>query len=538
MSESEILPNETNSERRAETRNATETPRILIIDDDETALIVLRKLLEAEYCAAESCTSPRDALAKLPLNRYDAILCDMWMGDMSGKEFYLQAKKDFPEYQRRFIFVTGDVASEATWDFIDERKLPYLLKPFSRNELRRRLLEVMGTLPAPPEPAEMAPPVWDGSERRRHRRFATRNSVSIRRKRWAAGQPDIGTAVNGSRTGVYFLSDCEYRVGAEVWVAFPYTGKNDLEQEGFVVRVEKLPENQWCVAVALGEAAEAARIKFESSGEDARRRHLLLRTADRSVAQPAPATRTSTAEAEVRRLAGELSELKGTHDSVLDQRDHLATEEAALKKQLQELEAARTAMTDRVTELKTQMDGLQKDLAAGEEYRYRATHDALTGIWNRASILDFLKRELLRSQREKVAVGVILADLDHFKNINDTYGHLAGDAVLREVAQRISAGVREYDAVGRYGGEEFLIVLTACVEEPTKHAERIRMLVSAAPVETAEGAIPVTLSLGAAWNREFLQDVEALLKLADLALYRAKRSGRNRVEAAWDSETP
>lgn len=536
MSEPGVMPNETNPERRAETPNAPAPPRILVIDDDELALTVLRKLLEAENCAAEVCLSPHDALAKLPENRYDAILCDMWMGEMSGKDFYLQVKKDFPEYQERIIFVTGDLASEETWDFIDERRLPYLLKPFSRNELQRKLREVIGELPASPLSPEIAPPVWDGTERRQHRRFAIRTSVCIRRKRWAVGPLDIGTAVNASREGVFFLSDREYRVGTEVWVAFPYTGRNDLEQEGFIVRVEKLPEGHWGVAIALGEAAEAARVKFECYGVDARRHHILLNTADRPPADSERA-KTSAAEEEARRLAEELTELKGTHDRVLDQRDRLAAEEAALKKQLHELETARTAMTEAIDELKGQMDGLQKDLAAGEEYRYRATHDSLTGLWNRAAILDILKREMIRSQREGTAVGVLLADLDHFKNINDTYGHLAGDAVLREVAQRLNAGVRAYDAVGRYGGEEFLIVLSACEEEPIKHAERIRTLISADPIGTAEGAIPVTLSLGAAWNREFLHDLESLLKTADIALYRAKRAGRNQVAAAGDPGT-
>jgi diguanylate cyclase (GGDEF)-like protein len=109
---------------------------------------------------------------------------------------------------------------------------------------------------------------------------------------------------------------------------------------------------------------------------------------------------------------------------------------------------------------------------------------------------------------------------------------LAGDAVLREVASRIVAAVRTYDAVGRYGGEEFLIVLSGCEEEPIRHAERIRALVSAEPVVTREGAINVTLSLGAAISGRDLLEIEDLLRAADAALYRAKRAGRNRVEAA------
>ena len=112
--------------------SATDSTKILVIDDDEMALVMIRKLLEAEDCSVEVLTSAREALAKLPENHYDAILCDMWMPGMNGKEFYEQVKNDFPEYQRRIIFVTGDIASEATWDFIDDRHLPYVIKPFSR----------------------------------------------------------------------------------------------------------------------------------------------------------------------------------------------------------------------------------------------------------------------------------------------------------------------------------------------------------------------------------------------------------------------
>ncbi|MGH8246667.1 MAG: GGDEF domain-containing protein, partial [Gammaproteobacteria bacterium] len=142
------------------------------------------------------------------------------------------------------------------------------------------------------------------------------------------------------------------------------------------------------------------------------------------------------------------------------------------------------------------------------------------------------KRELIRADREKTAVGVILADLDHFKKVNDTHGHLAGDIVLKEAAQRITSAVREYDAVGRYGGEEFLIVLSGCDEANTvNQAERIRSILSAAPVEAPEAAISITTSLGAASSIEF-KEMEAILRAADAALYRAKRNGRNQVVAA------
>jgi diguanylate cyclase (GGDEF)-like protein len=198
-----------------------------------------------------------------------------------------------------------------------------------------------------------------------------------------------------------------------------------------------------------------------------------------------------------------------------------------LKKRLEEMEATKTAMSQMVNGLQTRMAGLQKD----------ATHDALTGLLNRAAVLDILKKEMIRAHREGTSVGVLLGDLDHFKNINDTHGHLAGDEVLREAAQRIGAAVRSYDSVGRYGGEEFLIILSGCADnaDMVKQADRIRSQVCGGPVRTADGEIPITLSVGAASSSEYAE-VEAVLRAADAALYRAKRAGRNRVELACAAE--
>src|SRR4029077_3444660 len=124
---------------------------------------------------------------------------------------------------------------------------------------------------------------------------------------------------------------------------------------------------------------------------------------------------------------------------------------------------------------------LQEDLIrAREDLRFQATHDVLTGIWNRRAILDLLHREIERAARFHASTGVLMLDLDQFKKINDTYGHLTGDAVLKETAQRITQVVRSYDFVGRYGGEEFLVLLPGCDKEQAEQSgERIRLAVTA-----------------------------------------------------------
>jgi two-component system, cell cycle response regulator len=180
----------------------------------------------------------------------------------------------------------------------------------------------------------------------------------------------------------------------------------------------------------------------------------------------------------------------------------------------------------------TRIIDLQRELvAAKEELREQATKDFLTRIWNRSSILDILQRELIRGAREKRSVGVVLADLDHFKLVNDTYGHFAGDAVLREFARRMQNSIRAYDAIGRYGGEEFLIILPGCDELCTsRQAERMRSALDAEPMVVNEQHQLVTCSFGATtWHPGEPMSPDGLIRIADDALYAAKHLGRNRV---------
>jgi diguanylate cyclase (GGDEF)-like protein len=182
----------------------------------------------------------------------------------------------------------------------------------------------------------------------------------------------------------------------------------------------------------------------------------------------------------------------------------------------------------RLTTAKRILDLQEQLLASQRLLKEQATRDALTGLWNRAMILDILDRELARSRRGNHAVSVVMTDIDYFKQVNDTLGHLTGDEVLRQLAQRLMNALRPYDMVGRYGGEEFLIVLPGCNAEVALNlAERLRTTVAAERVQDGDQRIAVTLSLGVAdWDGA--ATAADLLRAADQALYAAKAAGRNR----------
>ena len=178
---------------------------------------------------------------------------------------------------------------------------------------------------------------------------------------------------------------------------------------------------------------------------------------------------------------------------------------------------------------------LQEELVRARELlRRQASRDCLTEFFNRGAMFEVLNRELKRAERESTTLSLIMTDLDHFKQINDKFGHPAGDTVLRETARRMAACVRPYDAPCRYGGEEFVIVMPGCeLADAIARAEDICAQVAAAPIQVPEGLIYVTCSVGVtATSGPGGFDSSALLHEADQALYMAKNNGRNRVEVS------
>jgi diguanylate cyclase (GGDEF)-like protein len=168
-------------------------------------------------------------------------------------------------------------------------------------------------------------------------------------------------------------------------------------------------------------------------------------------------------------------------------------------------------------------------LEARNSLEYQAMHDPLTGIFNRRAILDRLKAEISRAKREGGRLSIGMCDLDHFKKVNDTCGHQAGDEALVAFTRCIQANLRDYDCVGRYGGEEFLVIAAGSRgQNEDALYERLRAKIADAVIKTKAGDISITVSIGVAPGTD-QSTVETLVAAADAALYRAKANGRNRV---------
>ena len=230
---------------------------------------------------------------------------------------------------------------------------------------------------------------------------------------------------------------------------------------------------------------------------------------------------------------GEGAELAARHLRLLTDKVHRKA--AELESSGSELDRR---IAERTAELAAENTKLVKEVRARRraEFRLQALvdRDSLTGLYNRRFFEQSVAREIARARRERAGFGVVFADADHFKELNDVHGHAAGDAVLVTLGRHLQSCVRAEDIVCRYGGEEFVVLLVrAGMDGIAGVAERIRAGANALRIPGFDAALlSPTLSIGTAVWPEHGHDGGALMRAADAALYRAKRAGRNRVEMA------
>ena len=180
-------------------------------------------------------------------------------------------------------------------------------------------------------------------------------------------------------------------------------------------------------------------------------------------------------------------------------------------------------------ELKVRIQNGMRIITLEDDRIKLASYDHLTGLWYRYKIVEFLEDELNRGLRENLYTGVIMVDIDGFKRVNDTYGHFVGDEVLCRVTSRLKNQIRRYDKIGRYGGDEILIVLPNCNQKNVKLiGERLRHIVCDKKIKTKSGSLSMSISLGGI-SSELSPQVSAdcLVKTSDKALFNAKKKGRN-----------
>jgi len=185
---------------------------------------------------------------------------------------------------------------------------------------------------------------------------------------------------------------------------------------------------------------------------------------------------------------------------------------------------ARLRAAKRILELEDQLH------EASEALQVETSRDTLTGLWNRSSILEILQREIHRGGRQNSSLTILMIDIDDLRQINHQHGHLAGDAVMREMARRIRNSIRVYDSLGRYSGGQFVIVSPDCDRSGAmSQAQRIQSIVSEETFKTFKGDFPVTISTGIAVGSSSHQ-ADELISAADAALAEARKAGPNRIE--------
>lgn len=278
-------------------------------------------------------------------------------------------------------------------------------------------------------------------------------------------------------------------------------------------------------ARALAHACGVSRIVATPAGSGA-----LLEAVTSALSEPLPPAwrprpDSGPVDAHLRQVAGKLYRRLGELERINDLLNRQAVERT------EQLEIARSALAQEVTK---RLWAERELTQANRGLQDKALRDALTGLFNRGYLEESLEREAGRARRSDQPFGVMMIDLDHFKRVNDTFGHAAGDAVLRTVAQYLLSLARAEDIPCRYGGEEFVLLMShASAATVRERAEKLRVGAQELRIECDNRSVgPITLSIGIATFPDHAESGQAVLRLADAALYQAKQAGRNRVVVA------
>lgn len=454
--------------------------RVLVVDDVLPNVKLLEARLSAEYFNVQTAYSGPEALAKAVADPPDIVLLDVMMPGMDGFEVCRRLKAEPRTRHVPVVMVTALSAAEDRVRGLECGADDFLTKPVRDLALYARIRSLVRL--------KMLADEWrlrsDTSER-----FGMPESV-------APGERDLPTD------------------GARVCVVD--------ELPGLAKTLEKALAGEGAFVELAGDAA-AARAMAESGACDAVLVNTLMRKTDGL------------------RLCAELRASERARNvpllAVLDDDD-----EARLAKAL-DLGVTDYLLTpiesnELVARVRTQIRRKRYIDALRANYERNmalALTDELTGLHNRRYMEAHLGGLLRRALQSGRPLTLLVVDIDLFKNVNDTYGHLAGDDVLRAVANRLQRNLRPFDTVARWGGEEFLVAMPDADRKiGLMVAERLRAKVAENPIELAEqpNGVPITISVGVASAEKPGEDLASLMKAADEALYRAKQNGRNRIESA------
>ncbi|MCH8997887.1 MAG: PleD family two-component system response regulator [Proteobacteria bacterium] len=455
------------------------TARILVVDDIPANVRLLEAKLTAEYFEVLTANDGFSALEAAQTQAPDLILLDVMMPGMDGFEVAKRLKTDTKTRHIPIVMITALTDTTDRVRGLEAGADDFLSKPvndialFARVRSLTRLKVMIDEL------------------RMRH---ATTGPLDI------TGETLLDTE-DDARNGRILLVESEELLAAKMTEHLSEAGHDIFRATGAAEALERGREQDLDLII----------VGLDLAGEDGLRLCSQYRLQDQTRHVPILLT---LEEGDLERLAKGLE--LGVTDYLIrpiDQNELLARTRTQIR---------RRRYHDKLREM------LDKSVSL-------AYTDALTGIYNRRYMNAHLDRKIMEISDTQKPVSVLIFDIDHFKRVNDTYGHAAGDDVLKMVAERVGDGIRDFDLLARYGGEEFVVIMpNTPAGLAAMVAERLRQGLAAQPFEIAgsDRALPITASLGVATTTDPMETAQNLLGRADVALYAAKNAGRNRVRSA------